>query len=96
MKNINKYTKSIDDLISEESKDPEFESEYKIEYNKLASAAAVLKARESAGLTQRDLASISSVPQATIARIERGSNTSIETLTKIANALGKNIKLTFA
>ena len=58
---------------------------------KLASAVALMKARESAGLTQRELAELAAVPQSTIARIERGGNTSFETLSKLASALGKNL-----
>ncbi|EAC5456536.1 XRE family transcriptional regulator, partial [Listeria monocytogenes] len=58
---------------------------------KLASAVALMKARESAGLTQRELAELAAVPQSTIARIERGDNTSFETLSKLASALGKTL-----
>ena len=42
---------------------------------------------------QRELASLSHVPQSTIARIERGHNTSIETMSKIALALNKNLTI---
>ena len=61
----------------------------------LASAVAITKAREAAGLTQRELAERSGVPQSTIARIERGCNTSIDTLSKIAFALNKRVKISF-
>ncbi len=53
-------------------KDTEFKAEYEAEKAKLASAVALMKARESAGLTQRELAELAAVPQSTIARIERG------------------------
>ena len=52
-----------------------------------------LRARENAGLIQRELAERSGVPQSTIARIERGHNTSIETMSKIALALNKNLTI---
>ena len=52
-----------------------------------------LRARENAGLSQRELAERSGVPQSTIARIERGHNTSIETMSKIALALNKNLTI---
>jgi transcriptional regulator with XRE-family HTH domain len=42
-------------------------------------------AREAAGLSQRDLAAKSGVPQSTIARVERGSNTSVDTLNKLVD-----------
>ena len=57
----------------------------------LESAIAVSDARQTAGLTQRELASLSHVPQSTIARIERGHNTSIETMSKIAVALNLSL-----
>lgn len=88
-----KNTSSVDDFIAGQMKDPEFASGFNEEYNKLACAAAVLKAREAAGITQQELADKARIPQTTVARIERGSNTSIETLTKIASALGKKVNL---
>ena len=54
------------------------------------------KVRKESGLSQRDLATVSDVPQSTIARIESGANTSIDTLTKIANALGKRLTVNFS
>lgn len=54
-----------------------------------------LRARKNAGLIQRELAERSGVPQSTIARIERGYNTSIDTLSKIAFALNKRVKISF-
>ena len=63
---------------------------------KLESAIALTKVRKESGLSQRDLATVSDVPQSTIARIESGANTSIDTLTKIANALGKRLTVNFS
>jgi predicted transcriptional regulator len=50
---------------------------------------------ERAGLTQRELAERADVPQSTIARIEHGQNTSFDTMSKIAFALGKKLKVEF-
>ena len=66
---------------------------YYEEQARLENAVAVLKAREAAGLTQRDLAKKSGVPQSTIARIEKGANTSLTTMCKIAFALDKQVKI---
>ncbi|MCC4380081.1 helix-turn-helix domain-containing protein, partial [Limosilactobacillus reuteri] len=63
---------------------------------KLESAIALTKVRKESGLSQRDLATVSDVPQSTIARIESCANTSIDTLTKIANALGKRLTVNFS
>jgi transcriptional regulator with XRE-family HTH domain len=54
-----------------------------------------MNARERAGLTQRELAERTDVPQSTIARIEQGQNTSFGTMSKIAFALGKKLKVEF-
>lgn len=74
---------------------PEFKASFEAENAKLNSALALMEAREAAGLTQRELAELASVPQSTVARIERGNNTSFDTLSKIANALGKKLQVSF-
>ncbi|HFU3945067.1 TPA: helix-turn-helix domain-containing protein, partial [Streptococcus suis] len=84
MANIN-----FDDFLNKELKNDDFKSGYLAEKTILESALAVYNARQKAGLTQRELAELSHVPQSTIARIERGNNTSIETMSKIAFALNQ-------
>ena len=90
MSNVN-----FQDYLNEQLKDPKFKTEFDTESAKLESAVALAKIRKQKGLSQRELANISNVPQSTIARIERGDNTSIGTLTKIATALGKKLSVTF-
>ncbi|HEM5984990.1 TPA: helix-turn-helix transcriptional regulator [Streptococcus suis] len=80
-------TIKFDDFLQEELKNDEFKAGYLAEKAILESALAIYNARQKAGLTQRELADLSHVPQSTIARIERGNNTSIETMSKIAYAL---------
>ena len=86
-------TIKFDDFLKEQLKDPTFREGYYEEQARLENAVAVLKAREAAGLTQRDLAKKSGVPQSTIARIEKGANTSLSTMCKIAFALDKQVKI---
>lgn len=93
-KEINKDIK-LDDYLEEQLKDPEFKKYYEEENAKLKNAIAVMNVRKQAGLSQRQLADASHVPQSTIARIESGANTSIETLAKIAHALGKKVTVNF-
>ena len=88
-------TVKFDDYLEKRFQDPELRSNFEAENLRLESAVALLKAREDAGLTQRELAKRVDVPQSTIARIERGNNTSVDTLSKIANALGKKLKVEF-
>ncbi|WP_283589611.1 helix-turn-helix domain-containing protein [Staphylococcus nepalensis] len=88
-------TVKFDDYLEKRFQDPELRSNFEAESLRLESAVALLKAREDAGLTQRELAKRVDMPQSTIARIERGNNTSVDTLSKIANALGKKLKVEF-
>ena len=89
-------TIKFDDYLAKRMENSEFKASFDAENAKLNSALALIEAREAAGLTQRELAELASVPQSTVARIERGNNTSFDTLSKIANALGKQLKVEFA
>lgn len=89
-------TIKFDDYLAKRMENSEFKASFEAENAKLNSALALIEAREAAGLTQRELAELASVPQSTVARIERGNNTSFDTLSKIANALGKQLKVEFA
>ena len=84
------------DYLNQQLQDPQFKQEFENETTKLESAIAVTHVRKEAGLTQRELANVSKVPQSTIARIETGANTSVDTLTKIANALGTKLTVSFS
>lgn len=74
----------------------EFRRGYTEELDKLLSSVAVMRAREEMGYTQKELAEKANLPQSTIARIERGSNTSVETLSKLAIALDKKLVISFS
>lgn len=86
---------NIQTIFDKKLEDSQYKEGYLKEKSILASAVTITKAREAAGLTQRELAERSGVPQSTIARIERGYNTSIDTLSKIAFALNKRVKISF-
>lgn len=88
------HSNSLDDFFAEMMKDSSYRQAVQSEKNKLASAVALVNAREEAGFSQQSLADKSGVPKTTISRIENGSNTSIDTLTKLVNALGRPLTLT--
>lgn len=96
MKDKQNYLTSLDDLFATDLRDTQFSNQVKAEKNKLTSAIAVRNERESYGWTQDELASRAGLPQSTIARVERGANTSMDTISKIANAFGKTVKISFA
>ncbi|MGT2957662.1 transcriptional regulator [Streptococcus bovimastitidis] len=83
---------SFDYFLKEELQNENFRQEFQTEKAILEIALAVSKARSNAGLSQRQLAELSHFPQSTIARIERGHNTSIETMSKIAVAVNQELK----
>ncbi len=86
-------SKSIDNVIQEKMKNPEFKKAFEKDVAQFSSSVALLKAREDAGLTQRELAEKAGVPQSTVARIECGYSTSTKTLSKLANAMNKTMRI---
>lgn len=87
-------TSKVEELIAKYTADPEAKAEFDQGKARLMAAYQFMKAREAAGLSQRDLAAAAGVPQRTIARVELGDNTSLDTLSKIAVALGKTLDVT--
>ena len=87
----------IDKLITRiTADDPELQSYYREECEKLDIAIALVRLREEEGLTQRQLAAKVGKPQSTIARIENGTmNVSFRVLDEIAVALGKKLEVRF-
>jgi len=60
-------------------------------------ANAVVNARAKAGLSQSELASITGIDQSDISKIERGvANPSINTLNRLAKALGMELQIAIA
>lgn len=58
---------------------------------------AVLAARAQSGISQRELSKATGIDQSDISKIERGiSNPSINTLKRIAEALGKELTVTIS
>lgn len=65
-----------------------------VEYKNLPSSCqAVLDLRKELGLTQQEFADKVGVPQSTIARIEAGNSTRWSTLSNIAKAFGRVVKV---
>lgn len=61
-----------------------------------ALAENLIKARDTAGMTQKQLSEITGIYQADISRIERGlANPSLSTLTRLANGMGLMLRIEF-
>ena len=77
--------------------DPSYKAVYEEMGEEFSIASAIIEARNSAGLTQAELAERMGAKQAHIARMESGAqNTTIKTLQKVAAATGTHLKIDFA
>ncbi len=76
--------------------DAEYRREYEALEEEFSFIAAMLDARQKAGLTQAQVAERMGVKQPVVAKIEGGrSNVSIDTLKRYARATGCKIKVEF-
>lgn len=77
-------------------KNEEFKKEYEALGPEYDIIREMIKAREEKGLTQKDLANLTGIPQAHISRIENGNyNPSLNYLKRIASGVGKQLHITF-
>lgn len=75
-------------------KDPAFKAAYDALEPEYQLAKSMIEARLAKKLTQQELAKKAGVTQTTIARLESGTNNpTITTVTRVANALGKELRL---
>lgn len=89
---------TLQDVIKEELKDPEFKKYYEKEQliNLLATKIAAL--RRSAKLTQSELADKVGTKQSVISRLESGQDSrmpSLDLLARIATATGRHLNIQF-
>ncbi|MFA6003356.1 MAG: helix-turn-helix transcriptional regulator [Elusimicrobiota bacterium] len=79
-----------------ELKDAEFQRFYAEADIELRVALEITKAREAKKMSQSELAAALKTKQQTVSRIERGAqNVTIETLDRIAKALGRGLEVRF-
>lgn len=87
---------TLREYLGSEMKDPEFRRLYEEADIELRVALEVIKAREARKMSQRKLAEALKTKQQTVSRIERGAqNVTIETLDRIARALGRGLEVRF-
>jgi ribosome-binding protein aMBF1 (putative translation factor) len=86
----------IDVLHKKWLKDREYRKAYETLEEEFALAAAIMKARNRAGLSQAELARRMETTQSTVARLESGrGRPSTRTLDRFAKATGHRLKITF-
>ena len=87
---------SYRDFLEEQLKDPELKAEYDALEPEFAIIQAMIDARKTAGLTQKQLAERTGIAQADISRLESGTaNPSLRTLKRLAAGMGMALKLEF-
>lgn len=87
----------IDAHLNAELRNEEFKRAYELERAKIVLAQKIAELREKKHLRQIDLAKKLGVSQQFISQIETGDekNLTLDTLLKIANSLGRGIKISF-
>jgi DNA-binding XRE family transcriptional regulator len=88
---------TLDSVLEEKLQDPEFREQYEQAYYELTIADKIAKARESSGLTQKQLAERIGTTRQTICRLENASNRSytLQMLYKISVATGMELDINF-
>ena len=87
---------NLNDYLTQQMKDPAFKKAYEQLEPEFAIIQAIIDARKSAGITQKELSQKSGIAQGDISKLENGNaNPSIKTLQRLATALGKTLKIEF-
>lgn len=88
--------KRFDDFLEEQLQDKEFKKEYDNLQPELDVIRAIVDARTSQNLTQKQLAEKTGINQADISKLENGTrNPSINLLKRLADGMGMVLKIEF-
>lgn len=84
------------DFLNEQLQNDAFKKEYDALEPEFSIIQAMLDARKTAGLTQKDLAARTGIAQADISKLENGNaNPSLRTLQRLAAGMGMKLKIEF-
>ena len=87
---------NLRDFLEEQLKDPEFRKEYEAIQPEMAVIRALVDARISQNLTQKQLSERTGINQADISKLENGTrNPSLNMLKRLADGLDMTLKLEF-
>lgn len=88
--------KTINDMLEKQLEDDEFRKEYEAIQPKMDVIRAIVDARASQNLTQKELAERTGINQADISKIENGTrNHSLNLLKRLADGMGMALKIEF-
>ena len=86
----------FDDMLNEQMQDEEFRKEYEAIQPEMDVIRALVDARNSQNLTQKELAERTGINQADISKIENGTrNPSLNLLKRLAEGMGMVLKIEF-
>jgi len=88
--------RTFDDMLSNQLKDKEFRKEYEAIQPEMDVIRAIVDARTSQNLTQKELAERTGINQADISKLENGTrNPSVNLLKRLAEGMGMALKIEF-
>ena len=86
----------FNDFLNEQLQDPEVRAEYEALEPEFSIMQAMIDARKSSGMTQKQLSEKTGIAQADISKLESGSaNPSLRTLQRLAAVMGMRITIEF-
>lgn len=92
----NYVMKTLNDMLEKQLKDEEFRKEYETIQPEMDVIRAIVDARASQNLTQKELAERTGINQADISKIENGTrNPSLNLLKRLADGMGMTLKIEF-
>ena len=92
----NYVMKTLNDMLEKQLKDEEFRKEYETIQPEIDIIKALVDARNSLNLTQKELAERTGINQADISKIENGTrNPSLNLLKRLADGMGMTLKREF-
>ena len=88
--------KTLNEFMTEQLKNPEFREEYDKIQPELDVIRALVEARISQNLTQKELAARTGIDQADISKLENGTrNPSLNLLKRLADGMGMVLRIEF-
>lgn len=88
--------KNFRDTLKERLNDEAFKKEYDVLEPEYQLINAMIDARKETNMTQKQLSEITGIAQGDISKIENGcANPSLKTIERIAEGMGKKLKLEF-
>ncbi len=87
---------TLNDFLNEQLQNPEFAKEYNAIQPEMDVIRAIINARTSQNLTQKELAERTGINQADISKLENGTrNPSVNLLKRLAEGMGMALKIEF-